>query len=97
MLFIYLCICTLYREEVAAEKLSWSEVTLLFCAGTCDGMTYEEIEAQFPAEFELRKHDKLAYRYPRGESYLVLLVFSTAILVVAYFSNNCFKTCYRMS
>ena len=28
-------------------------------------MTYEEIEEQFPEEFELRKNDKLAYRYPR--------------------------------
>lgn len=33
-------------------------------------MTYEEIEEHFPEEFELRKVDKLAYRYPRGESYL---------------------------
>jgi broad specificity phosphatase PhoE len=39
-------------------------------AGTCDGMTYEEIEQTHPEEFELRKVDKLAYRYPRGESYL---------------------------
>lgn len=38
--------------------------------GSCDGMTYEEIERKFPAEFERRKTDKLAYRYPRGESYL---------------------------
>ena len=33
--------------------------------GACDGMTYAEIEEQYPEEFELRKHDKLAYRYPR--------------------------------
>lgn len=39
-------------------------------AGKCDGMTYEEIEQKYPEEFELRKIDKLAYRYPRGESYL---------------------------
>jgi broad specificity phosphatase PhoE len=38
--------------------------------GSCDGMTYEEIERKFPSEFERRKTDKLAYRYPRGESYL---------------------------
>lgn len=31
-------------------------------AGSCDGMTYEEIEEQHPEEFELRKADKLAYR-----------------------------------
>jgi hypothetical protein len=40
------------------------------CAGSCDGMTYEEIEEQFPEEFARRSEDKLAYRYPRGESYL---------------------------
>lgn len=39
-------------------------------AGVFDGMSYEEIESRFPAEFALRAADKLSYRYPRGESYL---------------------------
>lgn len=39
-------------------------------AGTCDGMTYKEIEEVFPEEFARRQDDKLAYRYPRGESYM---------------------------
>jgi len=39
-------------------------------AGTCDGMTYKEIEQVFPDEFARRQEDKLAYRYPRGESYM---------------------------
>jgi len=39
-------------------------------AGNCDGMTYKEIEEVFPEEFEARQTDKLAYRYPRGESYM---------------------------
>jgi broad specificity phosphatase PhoE/predicted kinase len=39
-------------------------------AGVMDGMTYKEIEDSFPEEFELRQADKLAYRYPRGESYM---------------------------
>jgi broad specificity phosphatase PhoE len=38
-------------------------------AGVCDGMTYAEIAAAMPAEFEARKRDKFHYRYPRGESY----------------------------
>ena len=38
-------------------------------AGACDGMTYEEVAAQFPDEFAARAADKLNYRYPRGESY----------------------------
>lgn len=37
-------------------------------AGTCDGMTYGEIQEKMPEEFELRQADKLSYRYPRGES-----------------------------
>jgi broad specificity phosphatase PhoE len=39
-------------------------------AGTCDGMTYKEIEEVYPDEFEARQNDKLSYRYPRGESYM---------------------------
>lgn len=48
---------------------AWHHLDELF-AGSCDGMTYEEIEEQYPEEFQLRENDKLAYRYPRGESYL---------------------------
>lgn len=39
-------------------------------AGTCDGMTYKEIELVYPEEFARRQQDKLSYRYPRGESYM---------------------------
>eukprot|EP00808_Paulinella_micropora_P016603 g64240.t1 len=39
-------------------------------AGSCDGMTYEEIKARFPDEHAKRKQDKFNYRYPDGgESY----------------------------
>ena len=31
-------------------------------AGSCDGMTYEEIEERFPDEFRARGDDKLRYR-----------------------------------
>ena len=33
-------------------------------------MTYSEIKETMPEEFSRRQLDKLAYRYPRGESYL---------------------------
>jgi broad specificity phosphatase PhoE len=39
-------------------------------AGTCDGMTYKEIQQVYPEEFSRRQADKLSYRYPRGESYM---------------------------
>lgn len=38
-------------------------------AGVCDGLTYAEIKAQMPDDFEARSRDKFRYRYPRGESY----------------------------
>ena len=37
--------------------------------GIRDGMTYKEIEENFPEEYQERLKDKLKYRYPRGESY----------------------------
>jgi broad specificity phosphatase PhoE len=56
-------------EWVQMRPREWHHLDELF-AGSCDGMTYEEIEEQYPEEFALRQKDKLAYRYPRGESYL---------------------------
>ena len=43
-------------------------------AGICDGMTFEEVKKKMPDVFEKRKKDKLGYRYPRGESYLDLIM-----------------------
>eukprot|EP00439_Symbiodinium_sp_Y106_P041933 s3526_g5.t1 len=42
-------------------------------AGLCDGMTYEDIEREYPEEATARKGDKFEYRYPRGESYTDLI------------------------
>ena len=42
-------------------------------AGECDGLTYKEIQERFPHEFARRQKNKLAYRYPCGESYLDLI------------------------
>lgn len=41
-------------------------------AGDFEGMTYPEIQEDFPEEFEERRKDKLRYRYPGigGESYM---------------------------
>lgn len=38
--------------------------------GVCDGLSYDQVKSQFPEEFRARDHDKLRYRYPRGESYM---------------------------
>lgn len=64
-------------------------------AGSCDGLTYAEIEARHPGEFEARRRDKLSYRYPRGESYrdviqridrvlIELERYRTPVLVIAH-------------
>jgi broad specificity phosphatase PhoE len=58
----------------------WHHLDELF-AGACDGMTYEQIEEQFPEEFQLRQTDKLAYRYPRGESYLDVIARLEPIII----------------
>ena len=59
----------LVHEWVQMRPRAWHHLDELF-AGACDGMTYEEIEEVYPEEFARRNEDKLAYRYPRGESYL---------------------------
>ncbi|KAK7289843.1 hypothetical protein RIF29_03813 [Crotalaria pallida] len=57
------------RPIVGFPKIQWRALDEIN-AGVCDGMTYEEIKKNMPAEYESRKKDKLRYRYPRGESYL---------------------------
>lgn len=44
-------------------------------AGNMNGLTYEEIKTKFPQDYELRKKDKLQYRYPGtgGEGYLDII------------------------
>lgn len=38
-------------------------------SGICDSMTYQEIEKNYPEEFNKRKNNKYYYKYPNGESY----------------------------
>ncbi len=52
-------------------------------AGVCDGMTYDEIQAQMPDEFSARQTDKLHYRYPRGESYEDVIVRLEPVIIEA--------------
>lgn len=65
---------TLARTRHTAEPMPWTTYPLKSLdeidAGACDGMTYAEIRDQMPSEYAARKHDKLNYRYPQGESYV---------------------------
>lgn len=59
-------------------------------AGSCEGMTYNEIKERMPDEFEMRCQDKTRYRYPNGgESYIDLI----ERLKVSY----CFKFIIRFT
>lgn len=53
------CLCVYY----------WSAIVDVGCAfqGICEGMTYEEIQDQYPQDFADRDQDKYHYRYPSGE------------------------------
>jgi broad specificity phosphatase PhoE len=55
-------------------KLCWKALDELD-AGCCDGLSYVEIEAKYPADFHARDKDKYHYRYPEGgESYADLVL-----------------------
>jgi len=60
------------QDWIQMRQKQWTNLDELY-AGVCDGMTYKEIEADYPDEFARRQADKLAYRYPRGESYLDMM------------------------
>ncbi|KAI1317676.1 Fructose-2,6-bisphosphatase [Mortierella claussenii] len=49
-------------------KYCWKELDELE-AGKADGLTYEQVEEQFPEDFLNRDNDKFNYRYQEGESY----------------------------
>lgn len=64
---------TLKRTQQTASflpypKLQWKALDELD-AGSCDGLTYEEIEKKFPQDFKERDENKYEYRYRGGESY----------------------------
>ncbi|KAI9878782.1 MAG: hypothetical protein M1830_010523 [Pleopsidium flavum] len=52
-------------------------------AGTMEGLTYDEIRARHSDEYDLRKMDKLHYRYPGagGEGYLDIINRLRAVIV----------------
>ena len=49
--------------------------------GVCDGLSYEQVHIKFPEEYRARNQDKLAYRYPRGESYLDVIARLEPIII----------------
>ena len=91
---------TLVRTIQTAEllpfpKLRWKVLDEIQ-AGAFDGWTYAQIEAEHPSEFAARKRDKLRYRYPAGESYMVRFfsflfrVFFRVFFLEFFFLNSTF-------
>jgi broad specificity phosphatase PhoE len=67
-----------------SPKYSYSKTRLLneIDVGTCDNLTYQEIEKRMPHEFNSRRQSKLTYRYPEGgESYLDVIQRMNPIIV----------------
>eukprot|EP00937_MAST-01D_sp_MAST-1D-sp2_P006680 g6680.t1 len=65
-------------HRLAAELVPARQVVSWRClqeidVGVCDSLTYDQVKAKWPEEFEARAKDKLRYRYPRGESYLDII------------------------
>ncbi|KAI8373916.1 6-phosphofructo-2-kinase-domain-containing protein [Blakeslea trispora] len=64
-----------------------------------EGMTYEEIKTQYPAEFEARQENKLYYRYPGmgGESYIdVIHRLQSMIIELERMSQSCLIVTHRV-
>ncbi|KAI8594404.1 histidine phosphatase superfamily, partial [Dissophora ornata] len=55
-------------KHLTNKKLAWKALDELE-AGKADGLTYEQVEEQFPEDFMNRDNDKFNYRYQDGESY----------------------------
>lgn len=60
------------QKWIQFRPRAWPNLDELF-AGVCDGMTYADIKEHYPEEYTRRQKNKLAYRYPRGESYLDMI------------------------
>lgn len=69
------------------EKLSWKALDELD-SGVCDGLTYAEIEKQYPADFAARDADKYNYRYLGGESYRDVVIRLEPIIMELERSEN---------
>ncbi|KAF2116568.1 fructose-2,6-bisphosphatase-like protein [Lophiotrema nucula] len=69
------------------EKLEWKALDELD-SGVCDGLTYGEIEQQYPEDFKQRDEDKYNYRYLGGESYRDVVIRLEPIIMELERSEN---------
>jgi 6-phosphofructo-2-kinase/fructose-2,6-biphosphatase 2 len=69
------------------EKLEWKALDELD-SGVCDGLTYGQIEDQYPEDFAARDEDKYNYRYLGGESYRDVVIRLEPIIMELERSEN---------
>lgn len=69
------------------EKLTWKALDELD-SGVCDGLTYAEIEKEYPQDFKARDEDKYNYRYIGGESYRDVVIRLEPIIMELERSEN---------
>lgn len=74
-------------QHLPYEKLSWKALDELD-SGVCDGMTYSEIEKEYPHDFKARDEDKYNYRYLGGESYRDVVIRLEPIIMELERSEN---------
>lgn len=58
-------------------------------AGVCEDMTNQEVMGQFPSLHNFRKLNKVAFRYPSGESYLDLMIRLKPVLLELEATRKC--------
>ncbi|MCJ1338636.1 Fructose-2,6-bisphosphatase [Bachmanniomyces sp. S44760] len=68
-------------------KLEWKALDELD-SGVCDGLTYQEIEDEYPEDFRARDDDKYNYRYRGGESYRDVVIRLEPIIMELERSEN---------
>lgn len=73
--------------ETKWDKLEWKALDELD-SGVCDGLTYAEIEDQYPEDFKARDQDKYNYRYRGGESYRDVVIRLEPIIMELERSEN---------
>ncbi|KAE9988421.1 hypothetical protein EG328_011181 [Venturia inaequalis] len=69
------------------EKLEWKALDEID-SGVCDGLTYGDIERQYPEDFKARDEDKYNYRYLGGESYRDVVIRLEPIIMEIERSEN---------
>lgn len=81
-------------QQLPYPKLTWKSLDELD-AGVCDGMTYEDIEREYPDDFANRDDDKFNYRYRGGESYRDVVVRLEPVIMELERQENIFIICHQ--